>query len=115
MGIVRVTVVQDVSGVVMCDHPVLFTPPKNLTLVNANVSFTVSLPADGHANPTISVETDHAALFVTLTTLAQGRFSDNAFLLLPGSPRQFQFVPFPGFDHAVLTKTLRVEHVATYR
>ena len=71
--------------------------------------------ASGTADkPTVSVTTDQAALYVTLTTLAQGRFSDNAFLLLPGETKQLAFVPFTGFDYAELQSSLRVEHVASY-
>jgi beta-mannosidase len=70
---------------------------------------------DGSVN--VTVRTDALALYVTLTTLAQGRFSDNAFLMLPvPGVVALQFVPVAGVpaDVAVLTSSLRVEHVATY-
>jgi hypothetical protein len=51
--------------------------------------------------------------YVVLTTLAHGRFSDNAFLLLPGNTI-VTFVPFAPLDLPTLTSTLRVEHVAQY-
>lgn len=97
----------------MSSHPVLFSEPKNLQLPPAHVSFTVGGDA---TKPVITVSADHVALYVTLTTLAQGRFSDNAFLLLPGAAqaRQIEFVPFTGFDFAELKSSLRVEHVAGY-
>ena len=95
---------------VMSSHPVLFSEPKNLKLPAAHVTFTVGGDA---SKPIITVSTDHIALYVTLTTLAQGRFSDNAFLLLPGEV-QIEFLPFAGFDLVELKTSLRVEHVETY-
>ena len=86
--------------------------PKDLQLPKANVQFALS-DADKSA-PTISVTTDAVALFVTFTTLAQGRFSDNAFLLMPGTPKTLLFLPFEGFDFDELKSSLRVEHVASY-
>ena len=49
-----------------------------------------------------------------LTTLANGRFSDNAFLMTPAKPLTIQFVPFGDLDLAKLKASLRVEHVAAY-
>jgi hypothetical protein len=95
----------------MSSHPILFTEPKNLKLPQANVQ--VKLGGDAAA-PTVTVSTDKLALFVTVTTLAQGRFSDNAFLLLAGETKKLAFLPFVGFDYAELQASLRVEHVATY-
>ena len=51
------------------------------------------------------------ALFVTFTTLAQGRFSDNAFMLAPNAPKVVRFVPFAGFSPDELRNSLRVEHL----
>lgn len=68
--------------------------------------------ADGRVS--IAVSTDRVAVFVTLTTRADGRFSDNAFLLLPGAAATVEFVPFGPLDLGALTSSLRVEHLATY-
>jgi hypothetical protein len=103
--------VTSTDGTIVSTHPILFTEPKNLKLPKANVQFT--LGGTGTA-PTVSVTTDKVALYVTLTTLAQGRFSDNAFLLLAGETKKLDFIPFVGFDAAQLKSTLRVEHVASY-
>ena len=57
------------------------------------------------------------ALYVTLTTLAEGRFGDNAFLLTPHMGEvTVPFVPVgaAGADVALLTSSLRVEHLAMY-
>ena len=107
------TVTDDALGSVVSSHPILYAPPKQLQLPKANVTFTVS-EGGLHGRPTIEVKTDAVALYVTFTTLAQGRFSDNAFLLLPQASRTIDFIPFEGFDFAELKSTLRVEHVASY-
>ena len=52
------------------------------------------------------------ALFVTRLTLAQGRFSDNCFLVEEGQKVELEFVAFPGFDLAELKSSLQVEHLA---
>ena len=49
---------------------------------------------------------------VTLTTAAQGRFTDNAFAVTAAAAQVVQFVPFDGFDKGELERTLRVEHLA---
>jgi beta-mannosidase len=102
-----VATVTATDGSIVSTHPVLYAPPKQMALPKAHVKYTLS-------GTTIAVSTDAVALFVTFTTLAQGRFSDNAFLLLPGEPRKIEFLPFEGFDEAELRASLRVEHVATY-
>ena len=98
---------------------------------------------DGTVN--ITLTTDAPALWLTLTTLAsvggvvgnvvalrvlsahynsssspitgisQGRVSDNAFLLLPGTT-VVTFLPWGGpADIKLLSSSLRFEHVATYQ
>ena len=52
-------------------------------------------------------------MYATFTTLAHGRFSDNAILLLPGATT-IQFIPFGALQIDALRTSLRVEHVATY-
>jgi beta-mannosidase len=105
-------VVRNSSGAVVCDNPVLFTEPKNLALPQATVQVVVGVAnADGHVGLTVTA--DRFALFVTLTTLAQGRFSDNSFAMLPGR-KLVTFVPFQGFELSELKATLRIEHTATY-
>ena len=83
-----------------------------MTLPRARVATAVGAAgSDGSVD--VTVTTDRFALFVTLTTLAQGRFSDNAFVMLPGK-KTLKFFPFKGFVLAELKSTLRVEHTATY-
>ena len=75
--------------------------------------------ADGTID--IAVSSDKVALWVTLTTLAQGRFSDNAFLL-PATTKTIQFVPnspspstSAAEDMRVLKESLRIEDFSMYR
>merc|ERR1712032_1715331 len=63
----------------------------------------------------ISLSTNATALFVMLTTLAQGRFSDNAFMLEAGTPRTISFIAWDELNSemiALLKSSLRVEHLA---
>ena len=102
------------DGTLASTHPVLYAAPKDLRLPRANVTFTISQSEGEEDGATISVSTDAVALFVTFTTLAQGRFDDNAFLLIPGAAKTVVFHPFEGFDFDELHSSLRVEHVASY-
>ena len=67
--------------------------------------------ADGSVAVTLTASA--TALFVTLTTQAQGRFSDNALLLPPGDT-VVAFLPWGPLNATLLASTLRVEHVALY-
>lgn len=109
--------VTDSSGTIVSDNPVGFAFPGNMTLPKANVHATVTtteIEEPGSLAPVdVTVTTDAFALYVTLTTLAQGRFEDNAFVMRPGS-RTLKFFPFAGFELSELKATLRVEHTASY-
>lgn len=108
-------VVADSDGMVTSDNPVPFAYPKHMKLPKAKVTVTVGeqLGNDSDAPVTVTVKSDALALYTTLTTLAQGRFEDNAFLMLPGT-KTLKFFPFEGFDAAELKATIRVEHTALY-
>ena len=54
------------------------------------------------------------ALFVTLFTAAQGRFSDNAVVVPAGEPVTLQFVPFVEGQGGALRDTLRVDFLNKY-
>jgi beta-mannosidase len=107
--------VTSAAGEVLTDNLIPLLPPANWTgLGRATVTARVD---DGPPGPNgelgVTLESDLLAAFVTLTTLAQGRFSDNAFLMLPGTTRVL-FMPWAPEQASVLTETLRVEHMATY-
>lgn len=91
--------------------------PGALELADPQLTWTVApVPnADGSVNVTVVASAAPAA-FVTLTTQAQGRFSDNSFWVGPtaGAMTTVAFLPFGLLDFELLTSTLRVEHLAQY-
>ena len=106
------------TGRVFDDHVVHLTAPANLAVRRAALAAALAPQPNADGSVDVAVTTDAAALFVTLTAAAAGRFSDNAFLLLPGAPRTVQWRPFaPGdaaADYALLKATLRVEDHSAY-
>lgn len=115
-------------GSIVTKDIVLPVPPTNLTLVNATVEFTIEEPSSGGSVP-IRCHSDATALYVTFTTLASGRFSENAFLLHNTSaarPHTLFFIPFEGDQEGTekegpasgvmddLRTSLRVEHLGMY-
>ena len=102
----------------MSEHMVQLAKPMDMRVPAAKVSFKVAPKANADGTIDIAVTSDKVALWVTLTTLAQGRFSDNAFFL-PAATKTVQFVPFSpstaADDLAVLQASLRVEDFSMYR
>ena len=104
------------SGAMLTDNWIPLLPPANWTALPRApaVSFIVAPAPRADGLVDIAVTTNALAAFVTLTTLAQGRFSDNAFFLPPGTVT-VQYVPFGDTtDYDALVSTLRIEHVASY-
>ena len=85
-----------------------------MRLPKANVTFKVATTAAADSTVAISLTTDAVALYVILTTRAHGRFSDNAFALLPGTTT-VHFVPFGKLDLPTLTASLRLEHLEPHQ
>ena len=106
-------VVTDDLGVVLSDNLIPLTAPAHMALGKASIKFSVG-SAGGDGNVPIHVSSDEVAVYVTLTTLANGRFSDNAFLLLPAKPLDIFFLPFGPLDMEKLRSSLRVEDVSAY-
>lgn len=131
------------SSAVLSTNELPFQPPKQMHIppqpaVTAQVG--ALDPSTGRVP--ITLQAKDTALYVTLTTLAAGRFSDNAFLLLPTTtggedggnahvaekrePIQrfataadgstvLEFIPWGEFGEAeakLLASSLRVEHLA---
>ena len=92
---------------------ILLAPPKDLVLPKASVTATVAPSPKADGTIEIVLDATATALYVTLTTLAQGRFSDNAFALVPGQT-YLSFIPLGVLDRAVLEKSLRIEHLADH-
>ena len=84
-----------------------------MELPSASISVVVGAGQDGH--PEIMLTTNATALFVVLTTKAEGRFSDNAFLLEGSKAMTFISWALPAEIEAVaalLKSSVRVEHLA---
>ena len=94
-----------------------FQPPKTMKLPAAIVSVVVGEPAAGTAGVPLTITSTATALYVTLTTLASGRFSDNSFLLQTTSastPATIYFLPWGEFgatELALLKSSIRIEHL----
>lgn len=105
----------DAGGSVVDAHTVLLTIPANLALRPANVSVAIGDVTPDGASVALTVRADAVALFVTLTTLAQGRFSTNTFVVAPGAPVALSFIAFGGpVDVDALRDSLAFEVVNTY-
>lgn len=90
-----ISTVHDEKGVVMSEHMVQLIKPMMMRVPAAKLSFKIADQANKDGSIDIEVTSDKVALWVTLTTLAQGRFSDNAFFL-PAKTQTIQVrdVPF---------------------
>eukprot|EP00041_Stephanoeca_diplocostata_P032285 m.1031147 g.1031147 ORF g.1031147 m.1031147 type:complete len:1000 (-) comp24121_c0_seq1:1760-4759(-) len=102
------------AGAVLSHHAIPFVAPKHMELPKANVRVTVASTSNADGTVDVTLETDKVAVYVTLTTQAQGNFNDNVLVLAAEETRKLQFVPVEGFVHSELTATTRVEHVASY-
>ena len=91
-------------------NEILLAPPKDLKLPAASVTATVSSVANLDGTIDVQLNASATALYVTLTSLAQGRFSDNAFAMPPGGT-VIQFLPLGATDITGLSTSLRVEHL----
>jgi len=111
-AIVRVTAV-DSSGATVASNVEAYTTPQFMKLPQASVSLSVSQSPNPDSSVTITLTSPAVTVYTVLTTQAAGRFSDNAFLLVPPSAT-VTFIPFGALDLALLTSTLRVEHAAMY-
>jgi len=98
------------AGALISLNEILLAPPSALDLPATTVTSTVSSTPNAEGSVDVTLATAATALFVTLTTAAQGRFSDNAFALRPGTST-IQFVPWGALDLELLKSTLRVEHL----
>eukprot|EP00928_Gymnodinium_smaydae_P055534 TRINITY_DN39049_c0_g1_i1.p1 TRINITY_DN39049_c0_g1~~TRINITY_DN39049_c0_g1_i1.p1 ORF type:complete len:546 (-),score=69.40 TRINITY_DN39049_c0_g1_i1:180-1643(-) len=92
-------------------NEIALVPPGEMRLPTAKVSVSVADDANADGSVDVQVHSDATALYVTLTTLAQGRFSDNVFAIPAGTAR-LQFLPFTKeSDIETLRSSVRVEHL----
>lgn len=107
-----------------CDNIIALTTPGNMVLPQATVTLKTATVANEDGSIDVTVRSNNFSLYVTLTTLANGRFSENAFMLTRndqlssaavGFQRVITFIPFNGsVDISLLATSIRVEHVAAY-
>ena len=100
----------DDSGAVLSTNEMLFAPPSQLQLPTAVVSAGVAEAPNADGSIDVVVSASATALYVVLTSLAQGRFSDNAFALPPGTAT-VRFLPTGALDRSLLVSSLRAEHL----
>lgn len=100
------------GGAPLAENFELLAPLWRVQLPPAAVAAAVGAPAADGSVP-ITLSASATALFVHLTTLAQGRFSDNSMLLRPGNTT-VSFLPWGPLDVGLLESSLRVEHVKMY-
>jgi hypothetical protein len=118
------------SGIDAAHKEMILAPPHALKLptVTATAAVAAAPNADGSVDITVTA-TGGAAVYTVLTTKAQGRFSDNAFLVAGGGGTNFDtggpgsvtssatftkrvsFLPWGPLDIALLKSSLRVEHL----
>ena len=108
------TTVKQGAGSLVSSNFVPMTEPYKFALAEANVRFSIKEAANDDGSIDIVVTSDKVAIYVTFTTIAQGRFSDNVFVMKPGT-KTIRFLPIAGyFVREQLTSSLRVEHLASY-
>ena len=92
------------------------TKPSNFHLPPARIAHAVKFAANGSSTVSVILRTNATAIYVWLSTTEQGRFSDNAIVLLPGEVTVVDFLSFveTGTSSAALETSLRVEHLAMY-
>eukprot|EP00931_Biecheleriopsis_adriatica_P063878 TRINITY_DN38765_c0_g1_i1.p1 TRINITY_DN38765_c0_g1~~TRINITY_DN38765_c0_g1_i1.p1 ORF type:complete len:936 (-),score=124.19 TRINITY_DN38765_c0_g1_i1:136-2943(-) len=103
------------DGVAVSEHVILPVAPSGLQLDPADITVEVGdLSAQGSVP--VVLTSSAPALFVTLTSAAQGRFSKNAFFIPRANHEvKVDFLPFPEagpFELGVLKQSLRVEDLS---
>jgi hypothetical protein len=113
--------VRDSSGSIFFTNTQLLTVPGQLAVPTppAQVSFTIGTAGADGSIP-ITLASTATALFMTLFTLADGRFSDNVLTVLPPllsaytTPMVVTFIPFSPGQEDVLATSLRMDHLQKY-
>jgi len=108
-------VVVGADGALVTDAFSPLLPPANWTsLPLATVGASVADEPNADGSIDVTVTADKPAAFVTLTTAAAGRFSDNALPLVAAGSRVLRFEPWGDAAGAAdqLRATLRVDHLA---
>lgn len=109
------------SGALISANPYVLLAPPSILLSSLDISpdiiATLQNPPPSSGPIGLNITARTPALFVTLSTLAQGRFSRNAFFVPGGTsaPVQIFFIPFEEAgeidSYTVLRNTLRILHL----
>ena len=117
---VRVEAGMSRDGLLYAHNEQLLAAPFQLQLPRIKLSVHVHTPAVASDNSSVAVEVKAdntgVAAFVWLSTLAEGRFEPNGFMLAEGS-KTIEFVPFGTPSHelvGLLQASVRVEHLAEH-
>ena len=110
--------VADGSGAEVLSSWELLTIPASMS-IDASAVITATAADALQPSPqgpvaTVTVTSDKTAVLVWLSTLAQGRFSDNAFHVPAGKTVTVDFIFFGPPDVSALQSSLRVEAANTY-
>ena len=84
------------------------------SLPTAAVSHAVKHAPASSGSVKITLASNATAVYVVLSTLEQGLFDDNAFVLRPGAEHERTVELFGGTSSAAVEALLRVEHLAMY-
>jgi len=105
------------GGMLLSVNEIPLAPPSRMRLPVAAVTAKVAPAHNDDGSVDVRLESDKTALYITLTTLAHGRFSRNAFAMAALGPAPavtvVQFLPFgtKKADIKLLSESLRVEHL----
>jgi hypothetical protein len=116
---VRVDAGTDQDGVLYAHNEQLLAAPFQLQLSQIKLSVRVRALAaasdDGSISVEVNTDSTGVAAYVWLSTLAEGRFEPNGFMLTERS-KTIKFVPFgePSKALGLLQTSLRVEHLAEH-
>eukprot|EP00937_MAST-01D_sp_MAST-1D-sp2_P003275 g3275.t1 len=94
------------GDLLLADNVLPLAVPSALALPPANVT----VAAINGTHVCVSSASSGVAMYVWLSTRANGRFADNGFLMAPGQ-RVVQFLPFGPANEPALRASLRVEHL----
>ena len=97
----------------------LWNVPRNMPRLSLAVTFSVTVqPSPTSRSVTLRLTSDHLALYVVLSTAAEGRFSDNAFHMRPGAPLTIRFemvAADEALDMESFLRTLHLDHLGRTR
>jgi hypothetical protein len=100
------------------DHIVLFAEPMLLSNTRRpNITFSTPQLVPDASVTEIVLLSDHPAIHVVLTSIAQGHFEENSVFLRKGVPKTVRFLPHISsntIDPHTLVAMTRVEHLLSH-